>query len=58
MLKDLLTELRKYERAEVAYKSGVSIGTINALMSGANKDPKLSTLTALQSFLDSKEKEK
>lgn len=54
MLENLLKELRKYDRAEIAYKSGVSIGTINALMSGANKDPKLSTITALKEFLESK----
>ena len=54
MIENLLKELRKYDRAEIAYKSGVSIGTINALMSGANKDPKLSTITALKEFLESK----
>lgn len=58
MLDEIIQELKKHDRAEIAYKSKVSLGTINALLSGANKDPKLSTLTALREFLDSKENEK
>lgn len=57
MLKELIAELRKHDRAEIAFKSGVSIGTIHNLMSGANKDPKLSTITALQAFIDTKKQE-
>lgn len=58
MLKELIAELRKHDRAEIAFKSGVSLGTINTLISGANKDPKLSTLTALRAFVDAKQQEK
>lgn len=58
MLEELIEELKKYDRAEISYKSGVSIGTVNTIMSGANKDPKLSTLTALRSFVDGKQQEK
>lgn len=57
MLQELIAELRKHDRAEIAFKSGVSLGTINTLISGANKDPKLSTLVALQGFLDKKQQE-
>lgn len=58
MLEELIEELKKYDRAEISYKSGVSIGTVNTIMSGANKDPKLSTLTALRAFVDGKQQEK
>ena len=54
MLEELIAELRKHDRAEIAYKSGVSLGTINHLLSGANRDPKLSTVQALQNFLEQK----
>lgn len=57
MLSELVDELKKYDRAEIAYRSGVSIGTVNNILSGSNKDPKLSTLTALQNFVESKKKE-
>ena len=58
MLEELIAELRKHDRAEIAYKSGVSLGTINHLMSGANRDPKLSTVQALQNFLEQKNRER
>ena len=37
MLEELIAELRKHDRAEISYKSGVSLGTINHLLSGACK---------------------
>lgn len=58
MLEELIAELRKHDRAEIAYKSGVSLGTINHLLSGANRDPKLSTVQALQNFLEQKNRER
>lgn len=57
MLQELIKELRKHDRAEIAFKSGVSLGTINTLISGSNRDPKLSTLNALQAFIDMKKQE-
>lgn len=57
MLKELLEELRRHNRAEISYKSGVSLGTLNHLLSGAARDPKLSTVQALQKFLEDKEQE-
>lgn len=54
MLENLITELRKHDRAEIAYKSGVSLTTLATILSGANKDPKLSTIKALQKFLEEK----
>ena len=58
MLEELIAELRKHDRAEIAYRSGVSLGTINHLLSGASRDPKLSTVQALQNFLDQKNRER
>ena len=57
MLEELIAELRKHDRAEISYKSGVSLGTINHLLSGAARDPKLSTVQALQKFLEEKNQE-
>ena len=58
MLEELIAELRKHDRAEIAYKSGVSLGTINPRLSGASRDPKLSTVQALQNFLEQKNRER
>ena len=57
MLEELIAELRKHDRAEISYKSGVSLGTINHLLSGAARNPKLSTVQALQKFLEDKNQE-
>ena len=56
MMTDLLNEIRKHDRAEVSYKSGVSLSTLNLLLSGANKNPTIATLNKLRAFLDQKEK--
>jgi predicted transcriptional regulator len=57
MMDELLAEVRKHDRAEVSYKTGVSLSTLNTLLSGANSNPKISTLNKLQKFLDDKAKE-
>lgn len=57
MMTDLLNEIRKHDRAEVSYKSGVSLSTLNLLLSGANKNPTIATLNKLRAFLDQKEQE-
>lgn len=57
MLEELVQDLRTHDRAEIAYKSGVSVSTVDKIMSGANKDPKLSTVVALRKFLDEKKAE-
>jgi len=57
MMTDLLAEIRKHDRAEVSYKSGVSLSTLNLLLSGANKNPTIATLNKLRAFLDQKEQE-
>ena len=57
MMTDLLNEIRKHDRAEVSYKSGVSLSTLNVLLSGANKNPTIATLNKLRAFLDQKEQE-
>lgn len=55
MLEELIEELKKHDRTEIAYKSGVSASTIDKLMCGAQTNPKLGTLQALRKFLDDKE---
>lgn len=50
MLDDLLEVMRKHDRVEMAYKSGVSIHTINRLMCGQDKNPTIKTVEALRKF--------
>lgn len=57
ILQDLMNRLAPYKREEVAFRSGVSISTVNKLFSGAETNPTLETLTALANFADMKEKE-
>lgn len=57
MMAELLAEVRKHDRAEVSYKTGVSLSTLNTLLSGANQNPTIATLNKLRAFLDKKEAE-
>lgn len=57
MLSELIERLRKYRRSEIAEKSGVSIYTLNIIMSGANDNPTIKTVAALENFLKEKEKD-
>lgn len=57
MLEELINDLRGYDRVEVSYKSGVSIQTLNAIMSGANTNPTIRTVEALRSFIYAKRRE-
>lgn len=57
MLAELIEELKQHDRAEIAFKSGVSSSTLDKIMCGANTNPTLSTLTALRKFLDEKDGE-
>ena len=57
MLSELIEKLRKYRRSEIAEKSGVSIYTLNTIMSGANDNPTIKTVEALQRFVEEKEQE-
>lgn len=57
MLSELIERLRKYRRSEIAEKSGVSIHTLNIIMSGANDNPTIKTVAALENFLKEKEQE-
>lgn len=54
MLAELVAELKKYDRAEIAYKSGVSLATLNNIMSGANTNPTIKTVSMLQEFVERK----
>lgn len=57
MMEELLAEVRKHDRAEVSYKTGVSLSTLNTLLSGSNKNPTVATLNKLRKFLDEKKGE-
>ena len=57
VLTDLIARLTPYKREEIAYLSGVSISTVNKIMSGAETNPTLDTLTALSDFADKKERD-
>jgi len=57
MLEKLIADLRKYDPAEISYKSGVSLSTVNALRSGSQKNPTIKTVEALQKFVEEKQDE-
>jgi transcriptional regulator with XRE-family HTH domain len=57
MLEELVLKLREYSREEICYKAGISIGVLNKIMSGANDNPTLKTITKLQTFIEEKENE-
>ena len=58
VLTDLIARLTPYKREEIAYLSGISISTVNKIMSGAETNPTLDTLTALSDFADKKEQQR
>lgn len=58
MLDELLAAMRRYDRVDMAYKSGVSIHTINRLMSGADSNPTIKTVEALRKYCDEQERVK
>lgn len=49
---EILTQARKYKREEIAYLSGVSLGSVCSIMSGRNNNPTLKTVQKLDKFLD------
>lgn len=55
MLEDLVNKLRPFNVAEIAYKTGLSVSTVSNMLSGANQNPNIKTVEALQEFLKSKE---
>lgn len=55
MLDELLAAMRRHDRVDMAYKSGVSIHTINRLMSGADSNPTIKTVEALRKYCDEQE---
>lgn len=57
MLENLITRLKKHPRDEVSYKSGVSRGTLDRLLSGENTNPTIKTVGKLNDYLEKKENE-
>lgn len=55
MLDELILDMRKHDRVEMSYKSGVSIHTINKILSGRMINPTIKTVGALRKFCDEKE---
>lgn len=55
MLDELILDMRKHDRVEMSYKSGVSIHTINKILSGSMTNPTIKTVGALRKFCDEKE---
>lgn len=56
-LAELQTQLRAHDTAEVSYKTGLSIATIDGIKSGRNKNPTTKTFTAIAGFLEMKKNE-
>lgn len=57
MLKELIEDLKPYDKAEIAYKSGISFSTVNNIMSGRNNNPSIKAVEALRNFVNEKEQE-
>lgn len=57
MIEGILDEVRKYNRTEVAYKTGLSISTLNNILGGRNTNPTLETVEKLQNFIKEKQDE-
>lgn len=55
MLKKLVADLNKYEMAEIVFKTGLSVGTVNAIRNGSNDNPTIKTVEKLQQFIETKE---
>ena len=55
MLEEMVAKLKKYTVAEIAYKTGMSVSTVSNIISGANRNPNMKTVEALQEFLKTKE---
>ena len=55
MLDEIVAKLKKYTVAEIAYKTGMSVSTVSNIISGANRNPNMKTVEALQNFLKTKE---
>lgn len=58
MLDELVESLRNYKRKDIAEKTGLSICTVNFIMSGRNKNPRLDTILALQEYITKQERKK
>lgn len=57
MLKDLVERVKKQDKTEMAFKTGISIDTIRSIVSGRNSNPKIKTVISLMEFCDAKEAE-
>lgn len=56
-LESLQQALKQYSTAEISYKSGISIATIDQIKNGIRKNPSYKTITALADFLEKKKDE-
>lgn len=53
ILNELLERLSPYRREDIASKTGLSMSTVNKIMSGENRNPSLQTLEKLSNFAES-----
>lgn len=51
-LEELITKMRRLDRVATAYRTGVSLSTINKLLSGGNTNPTLAVITALRNYVE------
>ena len=56
ILADLLEQLRQHRREDIASKTGLSMTTVNKIMSGENTNPSLHTLEKLGRFVEENSK--
>ena len=57
MIEDMIVNLKKYDVAEISYKTGVSIATVSNIIAKRNINPTISVVQKLQDFLEEKDSE-
>lgn len=56
-IEGLAAQLAKHNPTEVAYKTGLSMGTIHNIISGRNTNPTWQTMDAINKFILEKQNE-
>lgn len=54
-MKDVIDKLKSHDKMEIAYKTGLSMSTIEAIFRGYRSSVSVKTLSKLQKFIQDKE---
>ena len=56
-MQQLIDTLSKMDKAEICYKTGLSMSTVLNILSGRNDNPGIKTIEKLKNFVKEKENE-